>query len=626
VASPLITGIDIGAETVKVLSLRRRGTQFQVLGAGLTHVPPDLEEAPDPAAALGQVIGRLIRQQRIPVGRTVMGLSGKGSLVRCLSQPICPRWKLAMLMSYEVEEQSGGGGEVAFDFRPLDLPEFEEGQFSVLLAQAQAEVVQRQLAIGRRGVRRADEVDMSCLGVFNLFAVSPACNEEEVSLVLDVGAEETSLSLQRGSAIYYARTISGGGRRFTQRIASAFDISFEAAEELKLESEGILPEPSPAPPRGEDTELVLAPEDRARRVSQACRAEAATLASSVQSTLVFFRNQLSQSAGVRGRHPKLEAIQPEKLYVTGGGGRLPGLPDALGGRLRLPAEALDVGTALPQRKGSATVALEGEQAACFATAAGLALGRARAQGFALNLLPESERERRTFWDRTVYAGAAAVAGLVLLVLLVLGSSRRLAVAQATDENWRQAASRAAAERETLLAAQSRNRRLAEMVAALEERRTAGPDLLRFLDGLRRTAPENFFLTELATDEGFARYLTAVGATEPGAAGPRRPARGRRPRPGRDTAEEPAAEPEEAVRRVRLIGYCLVADEVTGSAQVTRYIQDLRAEEGVHDVTLTERSWVEDPAALAGYFQAPGEVQSPGVPAAAFRFELLCELE
>ncbi|MFW5857197.1 MAG: pilus assembly protein PilM, partial [Planctomycetota bacterium] len=560
----IVTGIDIGNTAVKVVSLRRRGARFQVLGAGLAHVPEDLADAPDPAALLGGVVKRLLRTQRIPLGRVVVGLGGRGTMVRCLSEPICPRWKLEMLMGYEVEELAGAGGAggIAYDFRPLDLPEFEEGQFSVLLAQAQAEVVEERLAIGRIAAGRADEVDMNCLGVGNLYAVGPQCDEEGVALVVDIGAEETAVSLHRGSGLYYARTIGGGGKRFTSRLQKDLGLSFGAAEELKVDRAAILPPPGELEPV----------DDEAQRVSEACRAEAQTLASAIQSSVVFLRTQLAKSAG-GGRNPALEAIAPQKVFVTGGGARLEGLVDFLGERLRLPAEMLDIDATLTERKGSAEVVLAGPQAAHFATAAGLALGRARTDGFQLNLLPESEQARRRFRDRTVYVGATAVAALLFLVLGIADSYQRLSVAQANSERRTRAVEEAREQFAGIEQARARNERLGSMVDALASRRRAGAEVLRCIDLLRRHTPDDMFFVGLQTER--LVHTTRPPDTKEGEEASGR-GRGRGRGRGGDDEEEDSVTPNRTGRILVLEGYCLAPDERRGIQRVAKLVTDLPA--------------------------------------------------
>lgn len=614
----LFTGIDIGADSVKVVSLRRRGSSYRVLGAGMAHTPAQLGDGPAAVAAVAQTVKRLIRTQRIPLGRTVVGLSGRGSLMRYLMVPAVPPWKLAMLMNYEVEEQAGS--DIAFAYHVLQVPEIEEGQFSVMLAQAQADVVNERLALCRQAVRRADEVDMQASAVHNLFAMSPACDEDTVSLVLDVGAEETNVTVQRGSAFYFARALSGGGRRFTARIQNEFDLTFEAAEAMKVESEGILPEPGAG-------DLI---DEEAHRLSKACRAEAVALASAVQSSLSFFRGQLAKGAGA-GARDKLDFCEPAQMHITGGGSQLKGLDAVLAQRLRLPVETLDVGAALPVRQGSAELALAEGLAPHFATALGLALGRARAQGLRLNLLPEAEKERRQFWDRTAYLVGGAVVGVVMLVFACLVSFRDLATARKLDEAKRQALAGAKAAKEEFDAAVGRNRRLAQMVAALEERGSAGPDVLSFIQLLREELDRlpiervGMVLKKGVKPEVFVIGIKTVNLVEAEARAPTTASSGRRRRrPKPDDGPLVAAA---AGRHLVVEGFCMAPDESAGSSLVEILVDHLRSLESelLDEVSWEYYRWHDTGDDLKPYFQGTNELRPVANPGTGIFFRLDCTI-
>ncbi|GEM_PF-2588874 len=616
--SPLYTGIDIGADAVKVVSLRRRDTAYQVTGAGLAPVPPDLPDGAEGGQVLGGLLARLVRSQRISIGRPVLGLGGRGSLIRYLSLPVVPSWKLGMLVSYEVEEHAGAATEVAYDYRILDLPQFEEGQFAVMLAQAHADAVDQHLAICRRGVRRHAEVDMRCVALFNLYAASPQCDDDTVTLILDIGAEETGMSLQKGQSLYFARSVTGGGRRFTSRIQRAMSISSDAAEELKLTSGGLTVEEP-----GDELSLV---DPTRNQVAGACRAEAGVLASALHSSLVFFRNQVGAGGPRRAGAPPSQddPYRPQRLLLTGGGAQLPGLGDFLSERFRCPWEPLRTQEAFARLDGSAAVAFEEDDRDRFAAAAGLALARARPRGIPLNLLGPSEKARRRFRARTVYLILSAVAAAAALVLATLSNYRSLAVERKRDKEWRLAVTQATAGQDQVKNARSRNARLNTMVRALERRKTSTRDLLRCLDVLRVHTPEEFFYTHLTTSE-------LAAPLESTAARPTRPrGRGTSPETEEDAEQDGNAEEEpepEPLRFVEVEGYCLEGERTVASAKVTELAEHLEASAPSVFVEVSQIAGrpTDTPEEVAAYYQGRGEVHRLPRPGPAFYFKLRCYL-
>ncbi|MHC4887742.1 MAG: pilus assembly protein PilM, partial [Planctomycetota bacterium] len=548
-ANGIFTGIEVGAESVKILSLRRQKEDYIVLGAGLAHLPKDLDEAESPSAAIASIVQRTIRNHKIPVGTTVFGISGKGSLIRYSTLPIVPAWKLAMLVAFEVEEKAGTSAEVAHDYHIIDLPDFTDEEFFVLLAQAHADTVNRQLEVARGSVRRANFLDMRCLAPFNLFAISAQCREEETSLLLDIGAEETGLTLQCGKTLLYSRPLGCGGGKFTGRVAQALNLTQEAAEELKLHGDGILPA---------DQDLL---EERERIVSESLKAEASTLCSTIQSSLQFFDSQVRMAGGKGG-----EALSPERVILTGGGSRLKGLCAFIEGRLQIPCEILDMDQALPQVRKAADVVFSDDQRSHFGAAAGLALSRARPNGFALNLITQQEKDRRRYWDRTVYAYAAGVVAALLLILLVLRSTHEFSVTRQNDKSWRGAIDTAKGKEGEFTAIQAKYDRLSDMVGAMTERKEAGVRVLRGLELLRNVTPPHIFLYEFSTDG--AAVADSVEVT----------VRGRRGR-GRSRPSGSSGTPgvaEASGEEIELTGYCLAKEVNQASRLVTEYIEALKA--------------------------------------------------
>ncbi|MFH0910053.1 MAG: pilus assembly protein PilM [Planctomycetota bacterium] len=622
-ASAVYTGIDIGADAIKVLSLERKGAGFHVLGAGQARLPPDLPPEEEALPVLGAILARLVKSQRIPIGHRVVGLGGKGSLIRYLSMPVVPPWKLSMLISYEVEEHSGSASEVAYAYRILDLPEIEEGQFSVLLAQAQADTVDRYLGICRPALGRVHEVDLRSVALFNLYAASPLCNDGEVSLLVDIGAEETSLSLQKGTSLYFARSVSGGGARFTARLEQALGLSSAEAEEWKQSSRGIIP----AGPEGEERMLEMD-----RRASEALRVEAGVLASAIQSSLVFSRNQLVHTHGPAraGSHPMENLFRPERILLTGGGARLGGLDAFLATRFGCPAELLPVGEVFARKSGSASVALEGPQAAHFACAAGLALARARPQGVGLNLITQAEKERRRFWDRTLYVALTGIVALITLVLSVVISYGSLAAEQRVDKRWKEAEKEANKVRARLDGIKKENFQLDRRVFAIEGRKIAGVDMLQCLDLLRQaTDPKLFFFLSFETEGLLSNPDAAFGASQPSLTS-------RRMRDG--TAVEPLPAPEgvapaslpgtKGLRSVTIQGYCLAPDKGTAIQEVTHLADQLEKNSKGFFVRVEESffTWLEDAAGLeklASYFRDPSNPNQPKEPGQGAFFTLKC---
>ncbi len=481
----LVTAIDIGANNVKIVSLRKTGKGLRLVGAGIGSVANLDRGSSRYIDAMAKVIKRTIRENGIPLGEVVVGLPGRGTMIRYVAMPVMPPWKLDLAMSYEVEEQvgtiEGGVEQISYDYARLNIHGFDEDQLPLMLALAQMPMVEERLAIAKQGARRAEEVDLQALGAFNLFRLSPQCQEEEISLLLDIGAEESHLSMQRGEDLFFVRTIASGGRRNTQVIQKAFSISAEQAEELKLSTARLL-----------SAKELENQSEQVTKIHQVCFREVGGLCQSIRGSLQFFYNTY-----------KTHSLKPTKLYITGGGSLIPGLEEAVGQRLRMDVERFDPVAGLQVQSGRVQQALDEDGGAHLATAAGLAAGRL-GEGVRLSLLPKQVKERRDFWSRRVFAYYVAALMLLMLGLLIYHARRDAHYRQERNSLWRgqlAAAEKKHAEFETL---ETRNRRLAVKANDLTRREQSGLDLARCLLLLRTLTPENIFFTRFTT----AGYIQA----------------------------------------------------------------------------------------------------------------------
>lgn len=483
----LYSAIDLGSETVKVVSLRRRKDRFDLTGAAMATLSEQERAAEDRDAMLAAVVNRLVRKHGIRLGHTVVGLSGRGTMMRYLQVPMVPPWKLALVMGFEVEEQMGSGGadNVAYDYRILSLPETEEGQFPVLLALAQLPVVEERMAILKSGGCRADDVDLVSLGAFNIYRWSPQCPAEETTLLLDIGAEETHVVLQHDMRLYYVRTVSTGGRQFTNRIQQSLNLLGPEAEEFKQTRARIVA-------RNDDTLRIVEEEGQA---SDACRAEVRNLAGMVDSSLRFFRGTYH-----------LDDIRFDRVCITGGGSRLKGLTTALQEQLGAPVERLSFDDVIVPSGKSAEAALAGDAAHHFSAAIGMAAARA-SNGFSVSLLPPRVREQREFWRRRVYAYYSGVMAACLLVLIALGGCpyygggwRTAAYHTERAKRWEAHLKAADNAHKEVASLKEQNDRLADQVDALEVRARSGSEMARSLAHIAANTPPDVFFTQLSTSE------------------------------------------------------------------------------------------------------------------------------
>jgi Tfp pilus assembly PilM family ATPase len=186
-------------------------------------------------------------------------------------------------MKYEIDEQVANFKNTAIvsDYHLLDIPNYDPDQYPVLVALSQKEPILTRLEISQTAFKKKPlDVDLNLFAAFNVFRQSPQCRDEEISILLDLGAEETQLTIQHGQQLLYARTLSGGGAGQTQAIADALQVMSTRGELIKIERAQVFsPEtesgsarvqfvppppalvaaPPPPPPAAPESEYALVP-------------------------------------------------------------------------------------------------------------------------------------------------------------------------------------------------------------------------------------------------------------------------------------------------------------------------------------------------------------------------------
>jgi type IV pilus assembly protein PilM len=386
-------GVTVGSHTLRAVQVRRKGSAFAVTRA----LSMRIEESMRPEA------GRVLAAKGFQGQSVMVGLSGRDVIIRYNQVPPVPEWRLKNLMKFEVMEVSGqSGGEVASDYRKLNLPDPDgtRGEETVLVALARSAYIDPLFASMNGAGLKVFAGCPNSVGLFNAFAINATYGADETCLLVNIGAQGTDLALERGGELIFARNATPGGKAFTDAVATAFSTSEAKAETLKTTKGDVTP-------RGQ----ARYPDSTSEKVANAMVAAAGQLVALIQSTLMIGRAQT-----------KIPDLKVDRVLLSGGGASLKGLDLYLKDRMGVPVERFNpfegVDTsALPEDEKRAVEAAPHE----FAVALGLAQSGFDAKevplAFPLQVLPESTRRKREFAKKGVFAVAAGVVALAALPLL-----------------------------------------------------------------------------------------------------------------------------------------------------------------------------------------------------------------
>ena len=469
-------GVGVGADAAadaqgeaKAVSAPQPQPQRQAPARTASRQEPELD--PERERELRADLASLLRRSGIRSSQMVLGLGGASALIRYLQIPPVPPWKLEMMMKFEVQEQGSSGEPSAFDYRILDLPDVG-GQVTVMLSQVQEKRLLARLELARRAGMGRPDVDLNCLGLFNAYLYGHGADGDRTVMVVDIGAENIDMVVVKGPALCFARSVSGGGSRFTASVSEALGLPFDEAEDLKCAKGAILPAEAAG---NEDLP------DVQKRLSAALEREIGALAGVIDSSLMYCRAQTKQAK-----------MRPDEILISGGGSMLPGLSEALARRLRMRVSRLE-----PFRKISMG-ALSGReleevsaQAPRYAVAVGLAASRLVGEAVRFSLMLESAKARRRFLEGGIYVWYAAAMVWLAAAAVIFASWRNrdlLASKQVSREELTRRAEEDNALFERSYAAAEQRR---DEVKALEERVYSGRDIVKLLSYLKKRTGGRF---------------------------------------------------------------------------------------------------------------------------------------
>jgi len=391
-------GVDFGADTIKAVRVRVVGNEARI--DSVVSIPRGDEFAREDVAQLARKLRDAMVEAGIPTKRIVLSIDARDSIIRYNHVPPMPASRLSLIMKYEVESIGERMGEsLASDCRVLPVMR-DDGEQTVLLALAKEDPLTEFLdAFDGAGVTVAAAVPapLALFGAWDLFATKMDIDspDDDHVLVVDLGRSGINVALILNNRLVFARSGSFGGELFTEALASEFGISRDDAERLKVARGGL-----DDSGRGVDDRTV-----------GPLRSTAGQLLGFVQSSIRFGSSQTGVS------------LPPvTRLWLTGGGARLRGLPEYLSGGLgRKPFEVFDPAVADGGRVSvSVSDGKDGVSEACVGmplglSAIGLLSARDAQAGTGVSILPEKYRRQRVFRERTRWLIAAAVVLVAVLV-------------------------------------------------------------------------------------------------------------------------------------------------------------------------------------------------------------------
>lgn len=339
-----LLGLDIGSSAVKMVELKDlgKGKGYKLEAFGLEPLPPEAVvggTVMDSGAVIA-AIQKLVRDGGVKNYNAATSVDGNSVITKRITMTAMSeaelseaiQWEAGQYIPFDLEE-------VKIDHQVLDSDP-ATGNLNVLLVAAKRDLIGEYSSILGQAGLNSSAIDIDSFCVQNAYETNYPINGNEVTVLVNIGASTTNLSVMKGTTPLFWRDIQAGGNNYTDTLQREMNLTFEQAEAVK---------------KGEASEGV-----RMEQAVPILNAVTEEFGAELKKTLDFFR----VTTGENTIH---------KVVLSGGGTKVPNLDRYLSQFFGIPVEVMNPFQNITISEREFPVDTINRLAPSFAVAVGLAL-------------------------------------------------------------------------------------------------------------------------------------------------------------------------------------------------------------------------------------------------------------
>ncbi|MGD0210822.1 MAG: type IV pilus assembly protein PilM [Desulfomonilia bacterium] len=306
-----LLGLDIGSQSIKMVDIAKTRSGYQLKSLGLGLIPAECIVDKDimDSETVVDTIKNLRENLKVRVHGSATAISGHSVIVKKAELPLMSEGELRQTLLIEAEQY------IPFDINDVYLDSFILGEslertdmMDVLFVAAKKELVDDYTSAVRNAGLKPMLMDIDVFSLETMYEINYPDAAESIVALVDAGASMININVLKDGMSIFARDISMGGRQLTERIQREFSVSYERAENIKTGAniEGI------------DLE----------KINYIFKMAAETYVQEIRRTLDFFLSTMVN-----------ENI--EKIYMSGGSSRIPGIIKLLEKQMEIPVELVN---------------------------------------------------------------------------------------------------------------------------------------------------------------------------------------------------------------------------------------------------------------------------------------------
>ncbi len=295
-------GLDIGSGLIKLVVIDHGHGEPELTKVAITPVLADAiveGEVMDPGIVADAIRGLFVTGG-VKQKAVTCAVGGRDVIVKKIQMDRMKEADAREVIRWEAEQHVPFDMEnVELDFQILD-PDAEGLQMSVLLVAAKRELVESKVTLLTDAGLQPEVIDVDAFALHNAFEVNYPDELAGMIGLLNVGHEVTNINILEDGVPILTRDLAIGTRKFREDLQRERGLSAEDAEKL------------------------LQAFERSPQLDPYVESRGEEMAVGIERAAAFL--QSSSRAGM------------SKIFMSGGGSRIPGLGEVLADRLRIPVE------------------------------------------------------------------------------------------------------------------------------------------------------------------------------------------------------------------------------------------------------------------------------------------------
>lgn len=227
--SKLAVGLDIGASSVKLVKLQKKGTGYILRALGIKDLPYDAvssEEIKDRDAVIFD-IQSLVDQTDPKIKDVVVAISGHGVITDKFTMDKKSGSEAEQAILFEAEQRSPFDVEdVMMDYHVIKVDE-ETGKMEVLLVAARNEFLKSYLDLIMDAGLRPVIVDTDAFAILNAYEINYEIDPTKVTALINIGFDSTNLIFLKDGLYHSTRDVSNGTRLIYEAVGREFRLNQE---------------------------------------------------------------------------------------------------------------------------------------------------------------------------------------------------------------------------------------------------------------------------------------------------------------------------------------------------------------------------------------------------------------